>query len=40
MKEILVGKIHGYFSSSFSCFATRCLCWLLSECSGGWIRND
>jgi hypothetical protein len=25
MKEILVGKIHGNFSPSFSCFATNCL---------------
>jgi hypothetical protein len=25
MKEILVCKIHGYFSQSFSFFATRCL---------------
>jgi hypothetical protein len=26
MKRILVGKIGRYFSPSFSCFATKCLC--------------
>jgi hypothetical protein len=40
MKEILVCKMHGHFSPSFSCFPTRCLCSLLPENSGGWIRND
>jgi hypothetical protein len=40
MKEILVGKIHGYFSSSFSCFTTWYLCCLLPESSGGLIRKD
>jgi hypothetical protein len=39
-KRYLVGKIHGHFSPSFSCFTTRCLCWLLPDSSGGWIRND
>jgi hypothetical protein len=33
---LLLGKIHGHFSHSFSCFSTR----LLPESSGGWIRND
>jgi hypothetical protein len=28
-------KIYGYFSPSSLCFATRCLCWHLSESSGG-----
>jgi hypothetical protein len=35
MKEMLAGKIHGHFLPSFSCFATRCLCWLLPKSSGG-----
>jgi hypothetical protein len=36
MKEILlVDKSHGYFSPSFSCFATRCLCWFMPESSTG-----
>jgi hypothetical protein len=35
-----VGKIYAHFSPSLSCFATRCLCWLLSERIGGWIRNN
>jgi hypothetical protein len=25
MKEILEGKIHGYFLSTIFCFATKCL---------------
>jgi hypothetical protein len=40
MKEILVGKINGYFSRSFYCFATKYLCWILLNTYGGWIRND
>jgi hypothetical protein len=40
MKEMLVGKIHRHFSLTFSCFATRCVCWLLLENTGGGIRND
>jgi hypothetical protein len=35
MKEILVGKIHGHLSPSFSCFRTRRLYWLLPQSSGG-----
>jgi hypothetical protein len=35
-----VGKIHGHLSQCSSCFATRYLCWSLSESSGSWIRND
>jgi hypothetical protein len=38
MKDVLVGKIHGHFSPSFSCFETRC--WLLPEGSCECIRND
>jgi hypothetical protein len=35
MKDILVGKIHGHFSPSFSFFATTCSWRLLPESSGG-----
>jgi hypothetical protein len=38
--KYFVGKIHRIFSPRFSCIATRYLCWLLPEISGGWIRND
>jgi hypothetical protein len=34
-KRDFVGKIHGYFSPSFSCYACRCVCWFLPEISGG-----
>jgi hypothetical protein len=34
MEDILVDNIRGYFSSSFSCFANKCLCWLLPDSSG------
>jgi hypothetical protein len=40
MKEMIVGKIHGCFTQSFSCIATRCLCWLLTESCGGWMSSD
>jgi hypothetical protein len=33
-------KFGGNFSPSFSCFATKCLCWQLPESSGGQIKND
>jgi hypothetical protein len=35
-----ISKIQGHFSPSFSCFATRCICWLLPESSGIWIKDD
>jgi hypothetical protein len=34
-----VCEIHGHFTPTFSCFATRCLCWLLPYSCGRWIRN-
>jgi len=40
MKELLAGKFRWHFLSSFFCFATRCVCWLLPESSGRWFRND
>jgi hypothetical protein len=40
MKEILSVIIHGHFLPSFSCFSTRCLCWLLPESCDRWIRKD
>jgi hypothetical protein len=30
-KRYFVGEIHGNFSSSFSCFVTSCIWWLMSE---------
>jgi hypothetical protein len=38
-KRYFVGKIHGHFSPSFSCFVTTYHC-LLPESFCGWIRND
>jgi len=40
MKEILVRKIQGNFSTRFYCFATRGLYWLPPESYDGYIRND
>jgi hypothetical protein len=40
LKRYFVEKIEGHFSSRFSCFATRCLCWSLAVSSGGLLRND
>jgi hypothetical protein len=34
-KRYFVVKIHIHLSPSYSCFAARCVCWLLSESSGG-----
>jgi hypothetical protein len=39
-KRDFVDKIHSHISQSFSCFATRCLSWLLPESCGGWIGID
>jgi hypothetical protein len=33
MKDIFIDKIKGHLPS-FSCFATRCVCWFLPESSG------
>jgi hypothetical protein len=32
-RRYFVGKIHGHFSPSFSCIATRCVCCILPDCS-------
>jgi hypothetical protein len=39
MKDILVGKIHGHFSTSFSASLLDVF-WLLPGSSGGRIMND
>jgi hypothetical protein len=38
-KILVVAKIHRNFSPRLSCFAARCVCWLLPECSGVRIIN-
>jgi hypothetical protein len=40
MQETLVGNFLGHFRQVSSCFATRLLCWLLTENCGGYIKND
>jgi hypothetical protein len=39
-KQYFVSKIMVIFSPCFPCFTIRCLCWLLSEGFGGYIRID